>query len=254
MMGTTRNDVIDLYPISTPDGTQIFEALNPPPDWPLPVPAPPMQVEAGGGISQVGEGEEPTAFSTIPTERMWSSWDEIIGHIAAGEDGQRSPKITVNPGGAVELQPHSGTASPMSTIPTERMWAPWSRDDEDLREILSMDPHNVEGWRRISHQVLPGWTFHMSPTGVLFTFFTFRSPFHQRNWLLACMNPRYDAQVGHDAHVIAVDVAPGETVPIVCRSRIRLWNTNLGEVRGLASKFAIYHTAVDRGYPAPFSA
>jgi len=236
---TFKKSIIDV------DGT--WEVVNPDEVPQLPA----LHVQLGGGIAPVGD---PTPLSSIPTERMYAYWDEIMEQIRAGEAGRRSPKLTVNPGGEIAVQQH-GESTPLSTVPEERMYAVDRTDDsDDLAEIRRYDPSNVEMWTWVPHRAIPGWKFEMSPVGVRFAFFAFRSSLHGGHWLLSCWHPRYDADLGHDSHVVALYVASNEQVPIVCRSQSRLWSYSLSEVRGLASKFAIYHTAVDRGFPPPFSA
>lgn len=192
-----------------------------------------------------------TALSRVPTGRMAAApnWDRIVRAIQDGEAGRRTDdEVVVRPGGELDLVPRGHAPTELSRVTKDRMAA--GRRAADDAEIRRLDPAGREGWRWIDDPVLPGYTFVMRPIATAFSFFAFR--WTSGRWYVSPLVPAFDTLIGHESHVINLDVG-GDRVPIICKAANEFDHRNLLEVRGTAGKFATYHSFREAGY-TPFSA
>lgn len=241
--GSDTDDVIDLFPQHAPDGSVV---------WSIPDTGPanvPIEIDDAGVMSRAG-----TPLSTLPADRMaadareWNDWNRIISTITDAEAGRRpAEEIIVEPGGELSLVRRGQADTALSKLPEDRMAA------FDHDEVRRLDPANREGWEFIADRVIPGFSFAMTPIGKQFRFFCFRSASYGGNWLLSVLHPNLDDLPGHEAHIMHVRLGSGRSIPVVCRSERRLDHPTLGEVRGTAAKFALYHSLRKHGH-VPFSA
>ena len=252
-MGTTNPqmpDIIDVHPVPTPDGGEEWVAAGNETAARVEAPGTGLTVDSG-----VVRGEDsPTPLTTVPTERLAGGpdWNRIMDALGEGErDGADVPKIGVKPGGEMVVLDQSQSQQPLSTVPRERL-AAGRATRGDLAEARREDPEGKEDWRFVDDPNIPGLRFTMTGTGRTFVFYCVRSPAHGGRWLLTVLHPNLDDLLGHDNHMVTVSIG-GETTPIVCGPGGRFNYPSLSDVRGVAAKFALYHTARLSGY-VPFSA
>lgn len=192
-------------------------------------------------------------LSTMLTARMAGSadWNRIIETISAAEAGRETgTEIVVQPGGALVPVDRGHAGHQLSTVPEAVMAVAGRATRTDLQEARRHDPSNVEGWRFIDDEVIPGLQFSLAPAGQRFIFFCFRSPTVGGRWYLTVLHPNLDDLFGHEAHMIRVSMG-AESIPIVC-SAADSTHPDLARVRGAAAKFALYHTLRQNGH-VPFS-
>ncbi len=253
-MNTT---VADLEPTVLPNGRTVWTLASvdtPTRSAPLvPVTPPATPVVASDG--RIGFADAPGALSTLPADRLAADdpWGRIIRSIQQSENGGNAQDtVEVRPGG--QLVPvHKGqAAAPLSTLPEDRLAAPARTSRADLDEARRLDPQNVERWTFVDDQQIPGLTFQMAPVAQVFRFFCFRVATAGGRWYLSVLDPDLDRLVGHEHHVMTLDLGGGR-VPIVCRRNRDSSHATLAEVRGTAAKFALYHSLRAHGH-VPFSA
>jgi hypothetical protein len=250
------NTVTDLEPTVLADGRLVWSVPDTVPARSIPLvqPTPPgSPVLASEG--KIGFADSPDALSTLPTDRLAADdpWGRIIRSIQQSENGgEAQDTVEVRPGG--QLVPvHKGQAgTPLSTLPEDRLAAPARTSRADLDEARRLDPDNVERWAFVDDEQIPGLTFEMAPVAQLFRFFCFRVAPAGGRWYLSVLDPDLDRLVGHEHHVMRLDLG-GAHVPIVCRRNRDSSHSTLGEVRGTAAKFALYHSLRAHGH-VPFSA
>lgn len=252
-MGTQHSDraTIDLVPVIAADGSE--EWVAPSTTAPAAAPDGPSGVTVDDGIIQ--HDDDTQSLSSVPTERMASGkdWNQIIGAIAAAEAGRSTDTlIQVEEGGALVPVSKGETGQPLSTVPEETMAAPALASQADLQECRRYDPNNVEGWRFIDDPTIPGLQFSLAPAGERFTFFCFRSPTMGGRWYLTVLDPNLDDLIGHENHMLRLRMG-SEYIPVVCSGQGSSTHADLGEIRGAAAKFALYHTLRSHGH-VPFSA
>ncbi len=250
--------VTDLKPTVQPDGSTIWAE---PDTGQLPVPVTPdtatptasPTVVAGDG--KVGFADAPEAVSTLPQDRLASDdpWGRIIRTIQQSENGQKTEDaVEVHPGGQLVPVRQGKPGTPMSTLPQDRLASASRACRADLDEVRRIDPRNVERWTFVDDSEIPGLTFEMTPIARVFRFFCFRVAAAGGRWYLSVLDPNLDSLVGHENHVMRLDLG-GARVPIVCRRSSDSSHANLAEVRGTAAKFALYHSLRAHGH-VPFSA
>lgn len=254
---------VDLQSTTTPDGTVVWRIIEPagvvlPADVDHVRPAAFSTAVQGQPAAVVDDGlvtVEDTARSTLPRDRMADngSWDRIVESIRAAEAGRDdADEIVVQPGGALVPVRKGEVGNQLSRLPRDRMAASRARP-ADLDEVRRLDPANVEQWRFVDDPHVPGLTFRMAPVARVFDFFCFRSAAAAGRWYLSVLSPRFDELVGHEAHVMQLNLGGGERIPIVCRDSTDSSHATLAEVRGTAAKFAVYHSLREHGH-VPFSA
>lgn len=250
-MGTQnidRNAIIDLTPIVAENGTEEWVATT----------ASAGTADSPGVVIDDGiiqRDDDAQRLSTVPTARMAADkdWNRIIGSIAAAEAGRETDTaIEVVPGGALIPVDKGQAGQPLSVVPEEVMAASGRACRSDLQEAKRHDPNNVEGWRFIEDATIPGLEFRLAPAGDVFTFFCFRSPSMGGRWYLTVLDPNLDGLIGHKDHMLRLRMG-SEYIPVVCSGPGSSTHADLGEVRGAAAKFALYHTLRARGHVA-FSA
>jgi hypothetical protein len=253
-MGTTNRqtpDIIDVYPFTTPDGEEEWVTAGEETSARVEPPATSLTVRSG-----IVRGEnDPMPLTTVPNERLAGGpdWNRIIDALSEGERGAAVdvPKIGVKPGGEMVILDQRQSQQPLSTVPRERL-AAGRATRADLAEARREDPHDAECWRFIDDPNIPGLRFTMTGTGHRFDFFCVRSPAHGGRWLLTVLQPNLDDLIGHDHHMVTASIG-GETTPIVCGPGGRFNYASLSDIRGVAAKFALYHTVRPSGH-VPFSA
>lgn len=253
-----KSTVTDLEPSVLADGRLVWAvpttdsstslALREPPERPA---AHPLVATEG----KIAFADAPETLSTLPEDRLASDdpWARIIRSIQEGENGGRAQDtVEVRPGG--QLVPvHKGQAgTPLSTLPEDRLAASGRTGRGDLDEARRLDPENVERWAFVDDHEIPGLTFEMAPVAQVFNFFCFRVAPAGGRWYLSVLDPDLDRLVGHENHVMTLDLG-GARVPIVCRQNRDSSHASLAEVRGTAAKFALYHSLRAHGH-VPFSA
>lgn len=243
-------DVIDLEPITAADGSEVWvtpgEVAATSPD----AARDGLQVSAG----TLRDDQRGQPLTTLPREVLagGQDWNRIVGAIADAERGEASDvEVAVKPGGQMEVVRAGSTHQPLSTVPREILAAGDRASVVDLAEALTHDPQDVEGWRFVDDPKIPGLRFHLAPAGRRFVFFCVRSPLHGGRWLLTVLAPNLDQLMGHEHHMITKQVG-GERIPVVCGPGDSTYSS-LAVVRGVATKFALYHTLRVHGHVA-FSA
>jgi hypothetical protein len=253
-----KTTVTDLEPTVLADGRLVWSVPSSDASTSLAVPESPTGTSAipivtGGG--KIAFAHAPEVLSTLPEDRLATDdpWARIIRSIQQSENGARaSDAVEVRPGG--QLVPvHKGEAgTPLSTLPEDRLAASGRTSRADLDEARRLDPQNVEHWTFVDDQQIPGLTFEMAPVAQVFNFFCFRVAAAGGRWYLSVLDPDLDRPVGHEHHVMTLDLG-GARVPIVCRRSRDSSHASLAEVRGTAAKFALYHSLRAHGH-VPFSA
>lgn len=228
----------DLLPQLVPDGDE--RPASPP-------------VVAGDG--KIAFADAPEALSTLPEDRLATDdpWGRIIRSIQQGESGDRAQDtVEVRPGGQLVPVNKGEAGTPLSTLPEDRLAAPGRTSRADLDEARRLDPQNLERWTFVDDHEIPGLTFEMAPVSQVFNFFCFRVAPAGGRWYLSVLDPDLDRLVGHEHHVMTLDMGDSR-VPIVCRRSSDSSHATLAEVRGTAAKFALYHSLRAHGH-VPFSA
>lgn len=243
---STETPIIDLTPTTGPKGRTIWTFSQN-----HDVSSSEITVRPDGTI---GRDDANSPISTIPTERMSAegNWDRIVRSMQEAEAG-RIPRdeIVVQPGGTLVPVTRGITGPQLSKMPEERM-AARRATVHDVEEAQRLDPENREGWTFIEDPVIPGFRFHMTAVARRFVFFTFRSPSHSGQWFLSPLSPRYDDLIGHEHHMIPLQIS-GDQVPVVCVNNRTSAHPSLAMVRGTAGKFCAYHDFRGNGH-VPFSA
>lgn len=170
-------------------------------------------------------------------------WNEIIQTI---RDNEQDPEIieaeiVAEPGGELVLREGKGRRE-LSTLPRDVMASTTATSTTDREEIRRLDPDGVEAWRWVTDGRLGGWVFEMAPLRRRFVFFAFRVPAMGNRLLLSVIEPDMDELIGHENHVMTVRLDGGTRIPVVCGSKSQLGWAGVREIRGVAAKFATYHT------------
>ncbi len=250
--------VTDLEPTVQTDGRVVWgmptSDLLPEPVLPNPT-ARPASPPVVAGDGKIAFADAPEHLSTLPEDRLATDdpWGRIIRSIQQGEAGSQSEDtIEVRPGGQLVPVHKDEAGTPLSTLPQDRLAAASRTSRADLEEARRLDPQNVEKWSFVDDPEIPGFRFEMAPVARVFSFFCFRVSSAGGRWYLSVLDPDLDRLVGHENHVMTLNLG-GSRVPIVCRRSSDSSHANLAEVRGTAAKFALYHSLRAHGH-VPFSA
>jgi hypothetical protein len=174
----------------------------------------------------------------VPAEDPWA---EIINTLSDQEDDRpTSSDVYLKPGGALELKAPSGQIG-QSKLPEGRMAAvTTSPTAAEARQLRTLDPQRLEGWKLVANDLMAGWYFHLQPPNGArpYEFFAFRSPSDGNLYRIAVLSPKMDDQYGHLPHIISVTVG-GTKVNVICGPK-GAPARDLDAVRAHAAKWTLY--------------
>jgi hypothetical protein len=184
-----------------------------------------------------------TATVIPPMRFAGAGWGQVEDVIRANEGGDIANAVVVQPGGklaVVKSTDAQNSPTPLTVLPPDRMAA---GTRSELHELQALDPTNEENWTLKRPSFLRGenaWEFQMDAPYQhgKFTFLAFRDPSRNNEWQVSPIYPNYDAQHGHDPHMVTTLIG-GTSIPVICGPRGST-HKSLSSVRAAAAKWTLY--------------